>query len=38
MASEGVPAPRRSDLPPRVGAVRVRVDLHDPEVDSGGGV
>src|SRR5215212_4323381 len=34
----GAPAPRRPDLPPQVGADRVRVDRHDPEVDVGRGV
>ena len=33
----GAPAPRRPDLPPQVGADRVRVDQHDPEVDGGRG-
>jgi hypothetical protein len=37
VASEGGLAPRRPDLPPRVGVVRVRVDRHDPEVDGGEG-
>ena len=33
---EGVPLPRRPDPPPRVGAARVRVDWHDPEIDGDG--
>jgi hypothetical protein len=37
VASEGVTVPRQPDLPPRGGMVRVRADLHDPEVDGGGG-
>ena len=38
VASEAVPAALQHDLPPRLGADRVRVDRHDPEVDGGGGV
>ena len=38
VASEDVPAAHQHYLPPRLGVVRVRVDRHDQEVDSGGGV
>jgi hypothetical protein len=38
VASEGVPVPRRPDLPPRVGEVRARGNRHAPEIDGGEGV
>jgi hypothetical protein len=38
VASKSVPAALQEDLPPRVGAGRVRVDRHDQEVDGDGGV